>query len=145
MDLARRITTFLVLMLAVLLGPELLAQATDTVREATGAATSTGANSANEWGGSIVWAFFSTSALEWIKRKPWLNLISEQTATGVQRVMGIVLATATAVGVHWTYDATAGRLIVEGLSLALIGEAVRQFVFNELTYRLAVKNYRKEG
>ena len=140
MDLARRIVAFLLLIGAVVVGPELLAQATSAVTVPTLDAIPT----ANEWGGSIVWAFFSTSGLEWIKRKPWLALISDRTATGVQRLVGILLAFATAIGVHWTYDPTAGRLVIEGLTLAMIGEATRQFVLNELTYRLAVKHYRKD-
>ena len=133
---------FLVLIVGVMVGPTLLAQAASVVT--TSGVTSPGTPTANEWGGSIVWAFFSTSALEWIKRNPYLTLISERTATGVQRVMGIVLAMATALGVHWTYDASAGRLIVDGLTVAMVSEAIRQFVLNELTYRVAVKNYRKD-
>lgn len=105
-------------------------------------------SSANEWGGALVWAFFSSSALEYLKRKKWFNPLSEKTAWGIQRGVGLVLAIAAALGVHWAFDPSAGRLVIDGLvpaSLWTMGtEATRQWVLQELTYRTAVKTYKPE-
>lgn len=106
-------------------------------------------NGANEWGGALVWAFFSSSALEWLKRKAWFSPLSERTAWGVQRVIGVILATAAAMGVHWAFDPAAGRLVIDGLipaSMWTIGtESVRQWTLQELAYRTAVKTYRPDN
>lgn len=139
-DVMRRVMAFVVLVAAVLCGPVLFAQVADVVAPAASQPAS-----ANEWGGTIIWAFFSTSGLEWLKRHPQFSLISERTAWGVQRVLGVILAIAAALGVHYTYDPAAGRLIVDGLVASALWttgvEAARQWVINEVTYRVAVKNY----
>lgn len=145
-DVLRRVTWFVALIVGCMVGPVLMAQALPG-----GAApfSAGGEPTVNEWGGSLIWAFFSSSALEWLKRHPSLTLISERTAFGVQRVMGILLATATAIGVHWTYDSTAGVLTITGLLLPSMwqmgSEAIRQFVLQELTYRVGIKHYRKDS
>ena len=111
---------------------------------ATGAPVQTG--SANEWGGSLVWGFFLSSALEWLKRNEKVSLMTEKTAWSAQRIVGVAMAAAAALGVHWTYDAAAGQLVINGLSLAMIlpalSEIVRQWVLQEMTYRMTVKPYR---
>lgn len=123
-------------------GPVLYAQVADAI----GVPAPPAPADANEWGGALVWAFFSSSALEWLKRNRQISLITEQTAFFAQRVIGILLALAAAVGVHWSFDADAGRLVVEGLqwtSIWALGTgAIRQWVLQELTYRTAVKPYR---
>jgi len=125
-----------------LLSGALFAQAVESA--ASGAAPE--ANSANEWGGALVWAFFSSSALEWLKRNRYITIITEQSTFILQRGIGVLLAVAAAVGVHWTFDPTAGRLVVDGLTAAGLwtvgSETVRQWVLQELTYRTAVRPYR---
>jgi hypothetical protein len=139
-DLLRRIAALLVLMIAVLCGPTLLAQ----VSEAAGAAVPTAAEAPGTW--SLVWAFFSASALEWLKRKPALTLITETSAFWAQRVLGILLAIAATLGIQWTFDSAAGTLVVTGLTIgsvtALALETVKTWVYQEITYRVAIRNYR---
>lgn len=133
---------FLVLFMVVLFGPTVMAQAVATLPTEPTAAKET-----QEWGFSVVWAFLGSSFLEWIKRHPSLSVISERTAWGMQRLIGVLLAVATALGVHVAFDSQAGVLTVTGLMLPsmwqLGTESLRQFVFTEVTYRLAVKNYRR--
>lgn len=132
----------LVLFVGVLLGPTLMAQAVAPIATEPSATTET-----QEWGFSVVWAFLGSSFLEWIKRHPSLSVISERTAWGVQRGIGVLLAIATALGVHVAFDPQAGVLTITGLLLPsmwqLGTESLRQFVFTEVTYRVAVKNYRR--
>lgn len=139
----RGIYVWLLFVLVLVFGPSLLAQATGAVTPPDVPPATT-----NEWGGALVWSFFASTGMEWLKRHPSLSLISESTARGMQRLMGVLLAAAAALGVHYTYDATAGRLIIDGLTIAglwtVATETVRSFVLQELVYRTAVKNYGKD-
>jgi hypothetical protein len=133
----------LALFLFVGLTPILFAQAADA------AGVPVPADSANEWGGALVWAFFSSSTLEWLKRNKTLTILTEQTAWFAQRLIGVALAVAAAVGVHWSFDPVAGELVVGGLiwsSVWTLGtEAIRQWVLQELTYRTAVRSYHPQA
>lgn len=138
----KRMAWVLALLTFVLAGPSLLAQ---VASQALGqAATPTGPVS--EWGNTGIWAFLSTSALEWMKRHPGINFISERTAFWAQRSIGVLLAVAAAGGVHASFDAATGTLAVTGLIWPSISEAVgdslRQWVTNEVIYRIAVKDYK---
>lgn len=127
----------LVLVVLMVVGPAVFAQ--------TAAAVVADPPTANEFQGGLVWAFLCSSALEWVKRKPWLSALSVKTAYGVQRAVGIAVAIATAIGVHWSFDANAGALTITGLlvpSIWTVGvESLRQWCQQEVMYRVAVKNY----
>jgi hypothetical protein len=135
-----------VLFAAVLFVPTLWAQA-----QAGDLATATPPGSpTDEWGASVVWAFISSSALEWLKRNQKLTAFSERTAWGIQRGVGWALALAAALGVHASFTYTPdGTLtaVFTGLVWSSAWEAgketLRQWVFQEITYRTAVKNYRR--
>lgn len=138
-------SAFWVLLLLVVgfTGPLLFAQAQQVVT----AGPPTGTTQTSEWGSSVVWAFLSSSLMEWVKRNQRIAVLSERTAWGVQRGIGILLAIATAAGIHASFDSTAGVLIIDGLLWSSIweasGESIRQWVMTEVTYRVAVKNYGK--
>lgn len=142
----RSIVALTLLFVGVVFVPGLLAQAAAVV---TGGAASPTAGQASEPVAGIVWAFLSTSALEWIKRKPALSMMSEKTTFWTQRVVGFGLAAATAAGVHFSFewDAANGAATLHATGLAAssifgaLGEILRQWVFNEVTYRVAVKHY----
>lgn len=139
LDLARRVFAFCVLIVIVLYGPVLYAQ----VAEAVTTAPQVPDASANEWGGTLIWAFFSSTAFEWLKQNAKFTLVTERTTFWAQRAMGVVLAVAAALGVHYTYDPTAGVLMISGLTAAGLWtaatESVRAFVTQEVMYRVAVK------
>jgi hypothetical protein len=139
-DLARRVGAFLLLAAVLLFGPTLYAQVADAIATTPPQVPDA---TANEWGGTLIWAFFSATGLESLKKAEKFSLITEQTTTLVQRALGIALAAAAAVGVHYTYDATAGRLVIDGLTLTgiwtMFTETVRTWVVQELTYRAAIK------
>lgn len=148
----RRIVCLLLLFGVALIGPPLLAQGVAPFVESKAIAVDEGAPSAplpvptDEWGSSVVWAFLSSSLLEFLKRRQLLG-VSERLAWGTQRLLGIALAIATAAGIHASFDAATGVLTVTGLLWPSIwtaaGESLRQFVLQEATYRVAVKEYRK--
>lgn len=97
-------------------------------------------SSSEDFGGLVI-GFYATSVWEWLKRQTWFGLVSEKTQWGVQRALGILIAIATAVGVHWTFSD--GTLTVTGLSVGMMWDAFRQFALQELVYRNGVKNYRR--
>jgi hypothetical protein len=101
-----------------------------------------------EWGSAVIWAFLSSTLLEWMKRNRRIVFVSDRLAFGAQRLIGIGLAVGTAAGVHASFDAAAGALTITGLLWPNIqtaaGESLRQWVMQEMSYRVAVKNYRQE-
>jgi hypothetical protein len=140
---------FVLLALIVLAGPTLAAQASDAVRTVVAGGTSAPApNGTNEWGSSVVWAFLSSTFLEWIKRNRSISILSERSAWIAQRLIGIALAFGAAAGIHASFDGAAGVLTVSGLLwpdvASALGETVRQWVFQEISYRTAVKPYHSD-
>lgn len=137
-SLPKCFVVWFVFVLLLMSGPVLLAQAAEV---ATGAPVPPATT--NEWGGSLVWAFFSSSGLEWLKRHEKISLISQETGYWVQRILGVVVAAAAALGVHYTYDPTAGALTITGLTAVgvwtMVSETLRTWVMQEITYRVAVK------
>ena len=141
----RSVLWILVLLFVSLAGPTLYAQGL----EAAGALnTPQGQRSQAEWHSGIVWAFLSSSFLEWLKRNRRITFISDRLAWGAQRLLGVLLAVGTAAGIQMSFDATAGVLTVSGLIwpsiFAAVQDSIRQFVMQEITYRVAVKNYRAQ-
>lgn len=136
-DRMHRVLSFLLLLLIVFAGPVLYAQ---VATAATGAPVDP---SANEWGGTMVWSFFSASIMEWLKNNQKIQFLTQDTAFWAKRVIGIVVAAAAALGVHYSYDASAGTLMITGLTSAglwtMFTETARTWVSQELMYRVAVK------
>lgn len=141
----RSLVCLFAVLLAVLCGPVLLAQVGDLASDA-GVIDSATPVPSSLLTVTVVWAFVSSSVLEWLKRKSWFTLISERTAWGAQRVIGILVAIAGAIGVSWSFDGAAGVLTVTGLQIAsmttLAGEALRQWVVQEVLYRTSIRPYR---
>lgn len=142
----RNVFWILILLFVSLAGPTLAAQG---MQELSGAAvTPPGHRSQAEWQSGVVWAFLSSSFLEWLKRNRRITFISDRLAWGAQRLLGVVLAFGTAAGIQMSFDATAGVLTVTGLIwpsiFAALQDSLRQFVMQEVTYRVAVKNYRAQ-
>jgi hypothetical protein len=140
-----RVFWVVVLLLVAVAGPSLLAQAVSPeARNMADAATADGPTS--EWGSSVVWAFLSSSFLEYLKRNQKFAMLSERTTFWTQRALGVGLAVATAAGVHASFDAQAGVLTLSGLLWPSvwdgISESLRQFVHQEVLYRAAIKNYK---
>jgi hypothetical protein len=76
-------------------------------------------------------------AIEWLKRWPvfrWLHADS----TVLNRVVSACLAGVAAVGINWNFDATAGTLVITGLTwhaVALTGwEWLKQYVVQQVLY-----------
>jgi hypothetical protein len=86
--------------------------------------------------GLVVWA------LQWLKNTnkfPWVN---ENTAA-LNRILAALLAAASAVGITYTYEPTAGVLAFTGLTapavLAFVWKVLTSVVLQEVIYRSTVK------
>lgn len=138
----RFVVLFVLLLFVVMLGPSMLAQA---VQEAAVPSPVVPHGPTAEWGSAAIWAFLSSSFLEWMKRNRAITFVSDRMAFGTQRVLGILLAIATASGIHSSFDQAAGVLTISGLIWpsvwSAITESLRQWVFQEYAYRTAVKNF----
>jgi hypothetical protein len=85
-------------------------------------------------------AHFTTGAvivyfMQMLKRRGWL--IGSDTK-GLNRALSMILAGVAAVGINWTYDATAGTLVISGLTWAAVGamawEWLKQFVAQQVLW-----------
>lgn len=143
-DLFRVFTFVFVVVLVGLIGPVLYAQGAAL---ATGVPADVAASTTDELFASLIWGFLGSSALEYVKRKPWLNaLLNEQTAWKIQRAWGLVVSAISALGIHVAFNQDAGTLVVSGLLLGSIYEFgkdwLKQWVLQEMIYRKTVKEYR---
>ncbi len=148
---SRDIRTALVLALfafTLLCGPTLvMAQMAEqtAVPASTGlAVTPTQPNATNEWGGSAIIAIYSTMALQWLKRKSWFTIFTEDSTVAIQRTVGILMALAGALGVHASFDREAGSLLITGLTTAGLWtaaiETARQWGIQQVAYRTMYKS-----
>lgn len=80
--------------------------------------------------------------IQWLKNSPWFPWLNAQSekAKHVAAVLGALL---TAVGVHYTYDASIGTLTITGLTLAGVGHGawhvLQSYAFQETLYKGAFK------
>lgn len=86
-------------------------------------------------------ALYTTLIFQFLKKSkwfPWLTLESQN----LNRIVGVVLAFAAAIGVSATFDQTAGQLTITGLTLVgLFHGTVRflqQWAFQQGAYKLIV-------
>jgi hypothetical protein len=96
-----------------------------------------------EWQSSVVVGFFVTTFWEWLKRREWIKFTNARAAYWLQRVSGVLVATATAAGLNYTFDPVAGRLVIDGLTLTaalgVLKDTSWQFVVNQAMYHGLVK------
>lgn len=87
------------------------------------------------------------AAIQWLKNSSWFPWL-QNTSAKANRVASALLAIVTAVGIHiiWTHGSIPGSYMIGVTGLTLTGIAsgafavIKSFVFQELTYRVAVKS-----
>lgn len=88
-------------------------------------------------GGVVVYA------IQMLKRANWCTWIDADTTT-LNRWIGVLAAAVTALGIHWTFDASAGQLVITGLTKAGITDAVwefaKQYVLQQMVYDGVTQN-----
>lgn len=91
----------------------------------------------------MVVGYIGAAGLQWLKRQKWFPLVSNASATWVQRVFSALVATAAASGIAYSWDNTAGVLTITGLTAASLlhfgWDVIQQFVAQHLAYHVGVK------
>jgi hypothetical protein len=81
-------------------------------------------------------------ALEFLKAAPWFPFVQPH-ARRLNRIMAVLVAIATSIGVSWSFNQEAGTLTITGLRLTeilpLAAQAVANFVTQEVVYRTAIR------
>lgn len=133
----RTVIMCIVFALTMLGGPVLFAQGAEL------AGTPFQPGQANETVMSFIWAYAGAALLQWWKKSPRLALMTEDASKWARRRVAIVTSILAAIGVRASFDATAGELVISGLLLpgiwTALGDAVRQFTFQQFIYRAAVE------
>ena len=80
--------------------------------------------------------------IELMKKTSWLPWIT-RTSDNVNRTVSTLLAAATALGIHSTFDASRGTLVITGLTMASLLhfglDWLRSFVFQQMIYKGVIK------
>jgi hypothetical protein len=80
--------------------------------------------------------------LEKLKSASWFPWI-QKNGGNLNRIISVLLGTLASAGVIWTFDPTAGRLVVDGLTIANIATVLwiimKQVAFQEGMYQGLVK------
>jgi hypothetical protein len=76
--------------------------------------------------------------MEWLKKAQWFPWISAQSDK-VNKALGAFLAAVTAVGIHYTYDASTATLTFTGISFGALGHAfwhwLQSYAVQETVYK----------
>lgn len=97
---------------------------------------------ADIFGWQVALSALITFVLEHLKQSSWFPWLSQQTE-GWNRIASVVLAAIGAVGIHAEFDATAGTLVITGLTLGgllhFVLEWGRQWLYQQLIYKGVVR------
>jgi hypothetical protein len=78
------------------------------------------------------------AAINYLKNNPRLTWVTKEKVT-MLRILSVLGAAATSVGIAWVWNPTAHSLTITGLSLATIGAmgyaALKSFVMQEIVYQ----------
>jgi hypothetical protein len=82
-------------------------------------------------------------AIEALKKSRWFPWLTAETTT-VNRIAAVVGSLAAAVGIHYSYDMTAGALLITGLTPSGISHGIwhwaQQYAITQLAYDAAIDN-----
>lgn len=91
----------------------------------------------------VTFSAISVAAIQWLKKSSWFPWLSDESSKFALRISSVILALASAVGVHYVFNSETGTLTVTGLTVAAILPAgwawLKQFVLNELIFQSGVK------
>lgn len=125
------------LLLAIQVAAEALPQAVEKTQALT--------KDTNSISTTMVVSAAAAYIMQWLKNSTWFPALSQDSSLWYQRGFAILLAVATSLGIHYSYDATVGVLTITGLiGSSLYDHAVdfvKSFVMQQLTYDAAIKPY----
>jgi len=114
--------------------PQSLPQAVEKTQELT--------KDTNSISTTMVVSAATAYVMQWLKNSAWFPALSAASSKWYQRGFALVLAVATSLGIHYSYDATVGALTITGLVGSSlydhIVDFVKSFVMQQLTYDAAI-------
>lgn len=72
--------------------------------------------------------------IEWAKRSKLIPISA--STTSINRALNVLLAAAVALGINWSFDATAGTLVITGLTWPALGHAGWEFLKQLVTQQI---------
>ena len=94
-------------------------------------------------GGQLTFSGLIVLLMDYLKKNPKFQWLSADSPTR-NRIVAIVASAASAFAVHATFDSTAGKLVIEGLTLTGMLTAFvawgKSFIYQELMFRMAAKS-----
>lgn len=82
-------------------------------------------------------------AIELVKRSHWFPWLTAETRT-LNRVAAVIGSLIAAVGIHYSYDASAGALVITGLTTWGVAHGIwhwaQQYAITQLAYDAAIDN-----
>ena len=89
----------------------------------------------------LAFAYVTSSVMEFLKNLSWFPLLQKE-AKVLNTLIAVVVAFIVAIGIHWTFDAAQGTLVISGLTWGSIGHGfiswVQQFAFQQGAYKMLV-------
>jgi len=80
--------------------------------------------------------------MQWLKNAQWFPWLTAESSK-LQNAFAAFSAALVAVGIHYSYDATAGTLTIVGISWASLGHGLwhwlQSYAFQEVIYKGAIK------
>src|SRR5262245_22656447 len=61
-------------------------------------------------------AYATSTALKWLKYQHWFPLMAKEAAV-LNRLFSLAVAFIAAIGIHYTFDAATGTMVITGLTL----------------------------
>lgn len=89
-----------------------------------------------------IMGYFVVTTMEWLKERKWFPWMAQHTTT-VNRIVGAVASTLYSLGIHYQFDSEAGTLMISGLQLEPLRDALFGFVIQQLIYRGAVEKQKE--
>ena len=87
-------------------------------------------------------AYATSVALRWLKYQNRFPLMAREAAT-LNRLFSMAVAFFVAVGIHWSFDVEAGRMVITGLTYAGLTHGVmawfEQFSMQQFVFKTVVQ------
>ena len=97
--------------------------------------------SENVWATQFTTAAVASYLIQWLKTYPGIKLLNYDTEK-LNRIASIAIGTLSGVGIFFTWNQTAGTLLITGLTAAnglhLVSKVVEQVVMQHFIYRVSI-------
>ena len=87
-------------------------------------------------------AYATSTAIKWLKYQSWFPLMQQEAAV-LNRIFAALVAFIAGVGIHYTFDATSGTMVITGLTVSGIFHGLwawfEQFAIQQGVFKVIVQ------